>query len=159
MKKVITLLLLMLIFSTSVLAVGKTSKKNSSSSGSGDVGVGLIVGSFNGLNLRFLGSANSAVNLDLAWNHDSDVLLAADYIINNKKPIQSLNGFPIYYGLGLKACSGDDSLGFRFILGTNFRLTDIDKNLELFLELAPGLTVIDHTDGYIDLGLGLRYYF
>lgn len=54
MKKVITLLLLMLIFSTSVLAVGKTSKKNSSSSGSGDVGVGLIVGSFNGLNQELI---------------------------------------------------------------------------------------------------------
>lgn len=165
MKKISLVLALLLLFSIPSFCAGKSSSKKSSrtssaSSGSGKVGVGFIVGSFSGLNLRILGSGNSAVNLDLAWDSRNNTLVVADYIINNRKPISSMNGFPVYYGIGLKASDcGDDTLGFRFVLGSNFRLTDIDKNMEFFLELAPGLIVVDHTEADFDLGLGLRYYF
>ncbi len=163
MKKLSLLLILLFLISLPAFSAGKSSGKKSSKSSSysgGQVGVGLIVGSFSGLNIRILGSGNSAVNLDLAWDSHDNTLVVADYIINNRKPISSMNGFPVYYGIGLKASDcGDDTLGFRFVLGSNFRLTDIDKNMELFLELAPGLIVVDHTEGDFDLGLGLRYYF
>jgi|JTFP01.1.fsa_nt_gb V8-like Glu-specific endopeptidase len=168
MKKISLILAFLLLFSIPSFSAGssgkssnkKSSTSSSTSSGSGKVGVGFIVGSFSGLNLRILGSGNSAVNLDLAWDSHDHTLVVADYIINNRKPISNMNGFPVYYGIGLKASDcGDDTLGFRFVLGSNFRLTDIDKNMEFFLELAPGLTVIDHTEADFDLGLGLRYYF
>lgn len=162
MKKLVVLLLMLFVISSIAQAAPKkkSSSRGSSSSygGSGKVGVGVIIGSISGLNVRILGGGNTAVNFDVAWDSHDNLFIAADYIINNRKPIQSLNGFPIYYGLGLKA-SSSDYFGARFILGSNFRLTDISRNLELFLEIAPGIQLAPSTDPDLDLGLGLRYYF
>jgi opacity protein-like surface antigen len=162
MKKLVLLLLMLFVISSVAHAAPKkrsSSRKSSSSyGGSGKIGVGVIIGSISGLNVRILSNGPSAVNFDLAWDRHDNLFVAADYIINNKKPIQSLNGFPIYYGLGIKA-STNDYFGARFILGTNFRLTDISRDLELFLEVAPGIQLSPSTDPDLDLGLGLRYYF
>ncbi len=162
MKKLVVLMLMLFVISSVAQAAPKKRSSSRSSSGSyggsGNVGVGVIVGSISGLNIRILGGGQSAINFDLAWDSHDNLFIAGDYIINNKKPIQSLNGFPIYYGLGLKA-STSDYFGARFILGTNFRLTDISRNLELFLEIAPGIQLAPSTDPDLDLGLGLRYYF
>lgn len=167
MKKLVALLLMLFVISSVAQAAPKkksssrgSSSRSSSSSygGSGKVGVGVIIGSISGLNVRILGGGQSAINFDLAWDSHDHLFIAADYIINNRKPLQSLNGFPIYYGLGAKV-STDDYVGIRFILGTNFRLTDISRNLELFLEIAPGIQIAPSSDPDLDLGLGLRYYF
>lgn len=162
MKKLALLFLMLFVISSAVQAAPKkrsSSRKSSTSyGGSGKVGVGVIIGSISGLNVRILSGGPSAVNFDLAWDSHDNLFIAADYIINNKKPIQSLNGFPIYYGLGVKA-STNDYFGARFILGANFRLNDISRDLELFVEAAPGIQLAPKTDPDLDLGLGLRYYF
>jgi hypothetical protein len=89
MKKLVLLLLMLFVISSVAHAAPKkrsSSRKSSSSyGGSGKIGVGVIIGSISGLNVRILSNGPSAVNFDLAWDRHDNLFVAADYIINNKK--------------------------------------------------------------------------
>ena len=59
-----------------------------------------------------------------------------------------------------KKATHDDSsfgLGVRAKVGVNFLLERVP--VELFLEAAPGLGVLPYIGGFIDGGIGVRYYF
>lgn len=71
--------------------------------------------------------------------------------------------FPLYVGVGARLRVGDDwhgedeGLGIRVPFGITLLPTQVP--LDFFLEIAPALIVFPSTEGELDGGLGVRFYF
>ncbi|MFO8042154.1 MAG: hypothetical protein R6U25_03030 [Alkalispirochaeta sp.] len=142
MKKILILLILVLVVSVGTVAA--------------DTGVGVILGDPTGISALF----GNRVAVAAAWSLDSYLHLHADVWLLNRRLVDPLNW---YFGVGGKMQvlgnendSDDLRVGMRAPFGLQWYVL---PQLELFAELAPGVSVIPETDFDLDGGIGLRYHF
>lgn len=71
--------------------------------------------------------------------------------------------FPLYVGVGARLRVGDgwdgedEGLGVRVPFGISVTPTSVP--LDFFLEIAPAVILFPQTEGELDGGLGVRFYF
>ena len=130
-----------------------------------DIGAGIIVGEPTGLSF----SLDNQYILGAAWSFREYAHIHADYLFI-RRGLPELEEefskpFGWYLGAGAKLRvftrdkDKDDSdigLGIRVPVGITFYPL---PELELFLELVPGIALFPETAGDLDAGIGLRYHF
>lgn len=130
------------------------------SPGNGDTGLGLIAGNPTGISFKHFTSATTAVDAAAAWSISNDwIMIHGDYLWHSFGSINVDKGqLPWYYGLGgWVAFSDDVAAGARVPIGLEYLFEN--QNIDLFLELAAGLSVIPDTDFHVDAAIGVRFFF
>jgi hypothetical protein len=141
-------------------------------------GIGLILGEPTGVTLKYFFAERHAIvgGVGVGWWGGHNFHLHADYTYN--APVKNTPDFDfkLFIGGGLKFFfyyyghyhpvwdddwRDDDygrvGLGIRVPLGIAFHLNKVP--LDVFLEIAPGFAFLPWLDGFVDGGLGVRYYF
>jgi len=138
----ISLLLIILVLPISVFA---------------DQGIGIILGEPTGLSYK---TGNLAIGLGWSFaSSDSRVDATADWWLINDHLIEMFDwylGAGIKLGLNLNDNNDIFNIGFRVPIGVQWWPVE---QLELFLEIAPGILLFPSTDADVSAGLGLRYHF
>ncbi|MGK5084134.1 DUF3996 domain-containing protein [Bdellovibrionota bacterium FG-1] len=146
-------------------------------SGSHPFGLGVIIGEPSGLSAQYFFNPERALDGGLAYSFNSFIFIFSDYLFHfpgvfGHGPRVPRDLSP-YLGVGGVLLASTTSnrkegryftdqgssvgLGIRLPFGLEWR--PIRSPLEVFLEIAPGLGVIPSTFGFIEGGIGLRYYF
>jgi len=131
------------------------------SPGRGDTGLGLIAGNPTGISFKYFTSTTRAIDAAAAWSFTDDwVMIHSDYLWHSFGDIEVDKGqFPWYYGLGGWVAFGEDDVyaGGRLPVGVEYLFAHQD--IDLFLEVAAGLSVIPETDFRVDAAIGIRFFF
>ncbi len=118
-----------------------------------DTGIGGVMGygQPTGLSLKF----NNFPVVSLGWSlSDKWVESTVDYWLFNSTLDKNIKW---YIGAGVKMSIGDD---FGFIVRVPVGLQwFFVPGLELFGELAPGISLLPNTDRDLSAGIGLRFHF
>lgn len=133
---------------------------------SGDLAIGLVLGSPTGISLKYWTASKSAFDAALGLPFDSDVKFHfhADYLWHAPTNANVPGEMPFYIGLGgrLRAIDKSDEtskidFGLRIPVGLEF----IAKNvpLDVFAEIAPVVVFIPKGTLNLDGGIGIRYRF
>lgn len=140
----------------------------------GGTGLGLSLGDPTGINFKtFVGSSTAFdATAGLGFLGGNHLALNAGLVWHNA--LGGLGGAPVdwYYGLGAKLGYYDHDhdhhkhhnhdhdhlrLGARAPLGVSVMLTGVP--IDIFLEVAAGLWVVEHVDFDLDGAIGFRYWF
>ncbi|MCK5153982.1 MAG: hypothetical protein KAQ93_06440 [Spirochaetales bacterium] len=118
-------------------------------------GIGIVLGEPTGLSYK---TGNLAIGLGWSFaTADSRIDATADWWLINDHLIEM---FDWYLGagikLGLNLNNDIFNIGFRVPIGVQWWPVE---QLEIFLEIAPGILLIPATEPDIGAGLGLRYHF
>lgn len=116
-------------------------------------GIGIVLGEPTGLSYK---GGNLAIGLGWSFASDKNRIDATiDWWLINKDFIEMLDW---YLGVGIKGKFGTDTVGVgvRVPIGIQWWIAD---ELELFAELAPGISLFPDTNPDLSGGIGLRYYF
>lgn len=160
MKKLTLALLSLSLFSS--LSYAQTKK----------FGIGAILGDPTAISAKYF-MGNYAVDGAVSYSHH-ELLLLGDYLKHFPGRLGKQNDFVArltpYVGVGPVIAIGDSDknhhfldddddfgLGIRVPLGLEWMASEIP--LGISFELAPGLQLVDETDGFIQGGLAFRYYF
>ena len=131
------------------------------SPGQGDTGLGLIAGNPTGISFKYFTSTTTAIDAAAAWSFSDEwVLIHSDYLWHNFGDIAVDKGqLPWYYGLGGWVAFGEDDVfaGGRVPVGLEYLFAGND--IDVFLEVAAGLSVVPDTDFYVDAAIGVRFFF
>lgn len=150
MKKVLLVIALVLIIALP-LSAANYSKTNG-------IGVGLTIGYPTGLTMRY-GMDDFRVLGNLTWNYGSGFYLDAGALYDITQV--DLGDFPIYINggaqLGLGISESKFQLSANGIIGASYYLEEYP--VELFLNLAPGWTLVGDTGFSFKGGLGGLWYF
>jgi uncharacterized protein DUF3996 len=138
-------------------------------------GLGIVLGNPSAVTGKMWIAPKAAVDVGLAFNLNSYVLLYSDYLYHFHNVFgrdRAASQFTPYVGIGgivvftnstrtddeglFGRTSGAFGLGARIPLGIEWRPT---FPLGVFFEIAPGLSVVPKTSGFFQWGLGARYYF
>ena len=143
-----------------------------------DFGLGLILGSPTAVSVKYMFNDTSALDggVGLGFLGGSHLHVHADYVHHIDLTRHRYFDLYLTLGGGLRSSVWFDEggpryfstekrkkqkagfgLGFRAKTGLNFALRMVP--VEVFLEVAPGLGVIPYIGGFVDGGLGARYYF
>lgn len=151
MKKILTLLVLTIIFATS--AEAQNTQRNK--------GLGAIIGDPTGVSAAYWTSDSNAFSAGAAWHfvNNPSLHLHVDYLFYRFDIIEPNKGsMPLYFGLGGRVrFDNEDKFGVRFPLGVAYHFAD--DPLELFLEIVPVLDLVPGTGFSGNSGIGIRYYF
>jgi hypothetical protein len=155
------------------------SSRTSASVGGGPFGLGLALGDPTALTAKYwLDGNKEAVDLGLAYWLGRYFLVYSDYdyhfpgtfgarneFVNNLSPYIGIGGILVFASSSDRNHRGDKyfadnssaafALGLRIPIGIEWRPMPIG----VFLEFAPGLTVIPGTFGFLQAAIGVRYYF
>lgn len=141
----------------------------------GELGVGIILGEPTGLSAKYWKTKNQAFDAALAYSFDDFFMVYADYLLHFPSLLSGSKGVArelmpflgiggvISVGLSGNGNDGnlsnddDFAVGIRIPLGIEWLPSGTP--LGISLEIAPGLSVIPSTDGFLQGGLALRYYF
>lgn len=133
---------------------------------SGDLMLGLIVGSPTGVSGKYWTSKRGAVDAALGFPFDSDVRFNfhTDYLYHFPISANVPGTLPFYVGAGarLRALDKENSndnadFGIRVPLGLEFIPSSVP--LEFFAEIAPVIVIAPRGDVNLDGGAGIRYKF
>ncbi len=116
-------------------------------------GLGIVLGEPTGLSYK---AGNLAIGLGWSFASDKDRIdTTIDWWLINKDFVEMMNW---YLGIGIKGKFGKDTVGIgvRVPIGIQWWIAD---ELELFAELAPGMSLVPDTSPDLSGGIGLRYYF
>jgi hypothetical protein len=144
----------------------------------GPFGLGLILGDPTALSVKYDSTAHDAFDAGLAFNVDKWILVYGDYqykFADTFSRTPGLSNIMPYLGVGLvlvasnhslddtrhyqyfsESTSSKVALGIRVPFGLEWRP---DAPIGVFAELAPGISVIPGTVGFLQGGLGIRYFF
>lgn len=143
-----------------VLSIGITTSFAQTSTRSGQLAGGLMLGEPTGLSFKYWNNNRKAIDVGVAWSFEgSDVIsLHADYLWHKWLNVDS-GRLALYYGIGARTLldGSNTVLGARIPIGLNYLLQDAP--IGLFLEVAPIIDVIPSTDGNAAGGIGARFYF
>jgi len=141
------------------------------------LGVGFILGSPTALSAKWYESDKRAFDLQMAFFQDHYFLLYGDYLVHFpgafRAPHRFIRELSPYIGVGPfmafatkdrhprgKYFDDDDddfAIGVRVPFGIEWIWDEIP--IGIGLEIAPGIVVAPSTDGVVQGGLTLRYYF
>lgn len=153
MKKTVSLLAILLCISIfySTSSDAASSKK---------FGAGIILGEPTGISLKYQDFASG-----IAWSVQNHLHIHVDYWIFKrtlKKPVDWFVGAGVKFRYMTRDSedrgSNDDAFGFGFRVPVGLQWFVI-PDVEIFAELAPGISILPGTDFDIDGGIGARYYF
>ncbi len=165
--------LLMLVLS--LTGGNAEAKPPAKGSGAGPLGIGVILGEPTGLTGKFWRDGSSAYDLGIAWSFNDFLLIYGDILFHwSELPLRTSRDreFRPYIGGGLVLListednrkderyftdDGSVGLGFRVPLGIEWRPRDVPVGV--FGELVPGIGLVPSTFGFIQGGIGIRYYF
>lgn len=136
-------------------------------------GAGIILGAPSGLVGKYWVQSDRAFDMGLAFYFGDLILVYGDYLFHFPHTFKSsekfVNQLVPYVGVGAAAIfwtgyprryldtAGGFGLGVRIPLGIEWRPSD--PPLGVFVELAPGVGIIPGTFGFLQGGIGARYYF
>ena len=126
----------------------------------GNFGLGVQIGNPSAISGKLWTGRETAIDMALGFSPWHDWVLAqADYVWHsfNVIPVQS-GQLPIYYGMGAMVLLADNpGVGARGTVGIEYLFAKAP--LDIFLEVSPGVFVVPSTDGFVGVGLGMRYFF
>lgn len=141
-------------------------------------GLGVILGEPTGVTAKYWVDRRTAIDSTFSYSFNDYFLLYADYLYHfpgvfgrSSTFVSQLNP---YIGVGLeffiqtqdtgnkdrtyfRSDQGSTGLGIRIPLGIEWRPGS--PPLGVFLELTPGVGVIPATFGFVQGGVGIRFYF
>ena len=137
-------------------------------------GLGIIFGEPTGVSAKLWTSPVNAFDFGLGWSVGGDrignysgnydggtrVHFHMDYLWHSFDAINSVERFPIYYGVGGRINTGagyNSSLAIRGVIGIAWMPRDTP--IDIFAELAPSLQLTSLSGFGIDAGIGARYFF
>ena len=143
-----------------------------------DVGLGVVFGNPTAITGKIFIGREQAIDGGLSFAERDYFLVYGDYLVHYPGSLGHNNEFVSklipYVGAGailVFANRRDDrydgkyfrrsedsfALGARIPLGVEWMAATLP--IGVFLELAPGITIVPSTQGFIQAGLGVRYYF
>lgn len=137
-------------------------------------GLGVIIGEPTGLSAKLWVSNNNALAFGLGWSvqghpfyrfdsHYDRVTrtdIQVDYLWHSFNAISHNNQFPLFYGIGGKISTErgyNGTFGVRGVLGIVW--LPHSTPLDIFIEVAPILLLVNSTGFGIDAAIGARYFF
>lgn len=128
----------------------------------GRLGLGVMFGEPTGLSGKLWTSARTAFDIGAAWSFQGKghFHLHADYLIHNFRYFEVDKGsLPFYLGIGGRIRFHDEKnkIGVRFVAGLEYFMEEWP--IAFFVEVAPILDLAPETEGDINGGLGIRFYF
>jgi hypothetical protein len=140
----------------------------------GPFGAGVILGAPTGLVGKYWMAPDRAVDMGLAFFFGDLFLLYADYLVHfprafassdpfvsHLSPYIGIGGMMLFWGSHTNRHYYDSTnsvgLGVRVPLGIEWKPGD--PPLGVFVELVPGVGIIPGTFGFVQGGIGIRYYF
>jgi hypothetical protein len=138
-------------------------KHSSSRVDHGNIGLGVIFGEPTGLSAKIWMTENTGWDIGAAWSWSGDghFHLHADYLFHNFNLFDVDKGsLPVYLGIGGRVLfrdNADDKIGVRFPIGVEYFFEDWP--VAIFGEVVPILDLAPSTDGDINGGFGIRFYF
>ncbi len=129
-------------------------------------GLGVMIGEPTGLSAKLWTGSNNALDFGLGWSfinrHNdsgSNLHFHMDYLWHAWNAINSVERFPVYYGIGgrFKSRGDDGSIAIRGVLGVAWMPRE--NPFDIFIEVAPSLELTPSTGFGIDAALGARFYF
>lgn len=125
----------------------------------GEFGAGLVVGDPTGVTAKYWMSRVDAVAFIIGLRDDFAV--SADYMVHSwtifPRPASGKLGGYLGAGAGFRDLSDDNVFGIRALAGASYILQDYP--VEIFAEVVPILRLAPDTEGDLDMGVGVRYYF
>lgn len=140
--------------------------------------LGIILGEPTGISGKYFFNGHEAVDVALAFSLSDFFLLHADYLYHftnafGRKSTVAAQIQP-YLGVGgvlfistrstrtekkffADSTSSSVGLGIRVPLGLEW--SPVHSRLGVFAELAPGIGIVPSTFGFLQGGIGIRYYF
>lgn len=128
--------------------------------GAGNFGVGIILGEPSGITAKAWLADDHALDAHLTFDFTDDAFAVfVDYLFHFDVGIDVEDlEVPIYVGVGGKLAVRDElGIGVRVPIGISALFEELP--MEVFVEVAPGLRIIDKTDPDVDGGIGIRYVF
>lgn len=141
------------------------------------LGAGIVLGNPSAISAKYWLDSKTAIDAALAFSLSDYVLIHSNYLMHFpgffKTQNKYVNQFVPYLGFGAVVVvaqkdrssgdgfvgkkSGSLGLGIRVPLGVEWLVQEVP--LGVYLEAAPGLALTPSTSGFIQGGLGVRYYF
>ncbi len=128
-----------------------------------DFGFGFIFGEPTGVNAKLWIGRFTALDVTGAWSFidEGRFVLHIDYLYHlfNLFRVGGGGQLPFYIGIGPRLFFAGENphVGVRAPVGASYMFPTIP--IELFAEIAPGISVIPDTSFDISGGFGVRYYF
>ena len=123
---------------------------------SGTLGLGVVLGDPTGISGKVWVGGNRAVDGLIAWSLRDFLFIQSHYLFHFRGAVEN-EEFVFYAGPGgfVRAGQGRDRMG----VSGNFGIAYTVRQFEIFLELAPKVSIIPDTDGDLTGGLGFHYFF
>lgn len=171
-------LLLLALLSLSSFSATAANLPGPTPSNSRGFGLGIVLGEPTGLSAKLWLSGENALDFGLSFSFDDYLLLFSDYLFHFNGALGRSSAFVSqltpYVGVGgvlAFANSGHydkdrhffrrtrDSVGFGVRIPVGIEWLAPRVPLGVFIELVPGLSLVPATSGFIEGGIGIRYYF
>lgn len=162
-KSVLFVLLAAFLFGSTVTAEVRIAGHKFSEGeylGARGLGIGIVVGSVNGLSIKNWVSREHAFQFDLNWDLSYGALgIGAAYLIHNFSIIEADNNkFPLYFGIKGWAdfASGGITAGIQVPLGISW----VPRNapIDVFAQIEPGISIIPSMRFSPGGGIGIRFW-
>lgn len=124
------------------------------------LGLGLVFGEPTGLSAKLWTSDRTALDAAVAWSLTGQWMhVQADLLMHNYDIFEVSEGaLPLYYGLGaFLGLATELGLGARVPLGLDYQFEGAP--VDIFAELAPGISLLPDIRFYLGGGIGVRYFF
>jgi hypothetical protein len=133
-------------------------------------GLGVMFGEPTGITAKYWHRSTQALDFGVTYSFGNYVILLADYLWHFPNAFSSIthgkaaSEFAPYIGVGgtlslenNRRNSNHAQLGVRIPLGIEFRPSY--PSLGIFLELVPAVAIAPSVFGFLQGGIGIRYYF
>ncbi len=124
-------------------------------------GLGIIIGEPTGISAKMWTRKDGAICLAAGWSLEEQkyINIQGDYVFHNFSLIKVEKGkLPVYYGIGVKIVTKDETkVGIRVPIGIDYIFHNAP--LDIFFEIAPLIDIVPETEPYINVALGIRFFF
>jgi len=124
-------------------------------------GAGVLFGQPTGISLKMWMTEATALDAGVAWSFYNNGFFRVhlDFLMHKHHFIKVSDGnLAGYLGIGPKLGFGNDFvIGARIPLGFDYMFEEAP--VDIFLEVAPGLDLTPATKGFVEGGIGVRYFF
>ena len=126
-------------------------------------GIGVILGEPTGITGKYMIDENNAIDAGVGWetSGDNELHIYGDYLFHLYDVIKVPKGkLPIYFGGGARWIlreDDDNKIGVRIPVGLEYLFDGV--SLGAFAEIVPVVNLTPDTEGDLEAGIGIRYFF